>query len=85
MTAVTDPSISDDAAREERRARLFTRINKADTYFSVLGMSWVTPVMRAAAGDNPQSQMKEIWRLLGVPIVAIICFLMLWAWTAPQV
>ncbi|MEM9371643.1 MAG: ABC transporter permease, partial [Pseudomonadota bacterium] len=46
---------------------------------------WVTPVMRAAAGDNPQSQMKEIWRLLGVPIVAIICFLMLWAWTAPQV
>ncbi|MEM1274980.1 MAG: ABC transporter permease [Pseudomonadota bacterium] len=85
MTAVTDQTIPDAAAREERRARLFTRINKADTYFSVLGMSWITPVLRAAAGDNPRAQMKEIWRLLGVPILAIIGFLMIWGWTAPQV
>ncbi|MEM8793775.1 MAG: ABC transporter permease [Pseudomonadota bacterium] len=85
MTAVTDQTIPDSAARDQRRARLFTRINKVDTYFTVLGMSWVTPVLRAAAGDNPRAQIKEIWRLLGVPVLSIIGFLMIWAWTAPQV
>ncbi|MEM7236424.1 MAG: ABC transporter permease [Pseudomonadota bacterium] len=85
MTAVTDQTIPDESAREERRARLFTRINKADTYFSVLGMSWVTPVLRAAAGDTPRAQFKEIWRLLGVPVLAILAFLAVWAWAAPQV
>jgi nitrate/nitrite transport system permease protein len=84
MTAVTDHELSDDAAREAR-ARLFTRINKADRYFQVIGMSWITPVLRAAAGDNPRGQVKEIWRLLGVPILAIIAFLAAWGWLAPQV
>ena len=29
--------------------------------------------------------MKEIWRLLGVPLLAILLFLMLWGTLAPQV
>ena len=85
MTAVTEQPIPDEAARAEKRARLFTRINKADGYFQVIGMSWITPVLRAAVGDNPKAQMKEIWRLLGVPVLAIIAFLTAWAWLAPQV
>ena len=85
MTAMTEQPIQEEAARTERRARLFTRINKADGYFQVLGMSWITAVLRAAAGDNPRAQVKEIWRLLGVPVLAIIAFLAAWAWLAPQV
>ncbi|MEM7683725.1 MAG: ABC transporter permease [Pseudomonadota bacterium] len=85
MTAVTEQEIPDEAARAERRARLFTRINKLDGYFQIIGMSWITPALRAAAGDNPQAQMKEIWRLLLVPMLAIIAFLLAWGWLAPQV
>ncbi|MEM0989115.1 MAG: ABC transporter permease [Pseudomonadota bacterium] len=85
MSAVTEQSIPDEEARVARRARLFTRINKADGYFQVLGMSWITPVLRAAAGDNPAAQMKEIWRLLGVPIIAIVAFLIAWGSLAPQI
>ncbi len=81
MATISDP----DFEREARRARLFTRINKADTWFKVMGMSWVTPVLRAAAGDNPKAQVAEIWRLLGVPVLAILAFLGLWAMLAPQV
>ena len=84
MTAV-DPNFATDAAREERRARLFTRINKADRWFGVLGLAWITPILKAAAGDNPKAQLSEIWRLLGVPVVSIAAFLMLWATLAPQV
>ncbi len=84
MTAV-DPNFAEDAAREARREKLFTRINKADRWFQVLGLSWLTPVLKAAAGDNPKAQVSEIWRLLGVPLLAIAAFLMLWATLAPTV
>ncbi|MEO0989337.1 MAG: ABC transporter permease [Pseudomonadota bacterium] len=84
MTAI-DPGDLNAEAREARRARLFTRINAADRWFNVLGLSWITPVLRAAAGDNPKAQMAEIWRLLGVPLLAIAAFLFLWASLAPTV
>ncbi len=85
MTAIDPDSLSPDEAREARRARLFTRINTADKWFQVLGLSWLTPVLKAAAGDNPKAQLSEIWRLLGVPLLAIAGFLMLWATLAPTV
>ena len=84
MTTV-DPNFSDSADREARKARLFTRINAADKWFQVLGLSWLTPVLKAAAGDNPKAQGREIWRLLGVPLLAIALFMGAWATLAPTV
>ena len=84
MTAI-DPSQISDADREARKARLFTRINAADKWFQVLGLAWITPIAKAAAGDNPRAQMAEIWRLLAVPLLAIAGFLLLWGTLAPQV
>jgi nitrate/nitrite transport system permease protein len=85
MTAIDPESLSRDAARAARKERLFTRITAADKWFQVLGLSWMTPLLRAAAGDNPRAQMSEIWRLLGVPLLAIAAFLTLWATLAPTV
>ncbi|AVO37987.1 ABC transporter permease [Pukyongiella litopenaei] len=80
-----DPNFAATADREARRARLFTRINAADRWFRVLGLSWLTPMLRAAAGDNPRAQVRDIWRLLVVPLLAIAAFLMLWGVLAPRV
>ncbi|MGZ2259035.1 ABC transporter permease [Roseobacter sp. A03A-229] len=84
MTTV-DPDFAAEEAREARRARLFTRINKADTWFQVLGLAWITPLLKAAAGDNPRAQMKDLWRLAGVPLLAICAFLLMWGTLAPKV
>ncbi|QUJ77325.1 ABC transporter permease [Sulfitobacter albidus] len=84
MTTV-DPSFETEAAKAARKARLFSRITTADKWFSVIGLTWVTPLLRAAAGDNPKGQIKEIWRLLVVPLLAIVIFLALWATLAPRV
>ncbi len=81
MTAV-DPSSLDV---EARRARRFARINKADAWLSVMGLSWLTPILRAFAGDSPRAQASEVWRLLGVPLMAIAVFVTLWATLAPKV
>jgi len=84
MTAVDHDTIAAED-KEARRARLFTRINAADRWLNVLGLAWITPVLRAAAGDNPKAQGKEIWRLLGVPLLAIFLFLIAWGTLAPKV
>ena len=84
MTAI-DPTEIQAEARDARRQRLFTRINSADRWFQVLGLAWLTPVLRAAAGDNPRAQGREIWRLLGVPLLAIALFLAAWSALAPTV
>ena len=84
MTTI-DPEFTAAEAKEARRARLFSNINKADKWFQVLGLAWLTPMLKAAAGDNPMHQFKEIWRLLLVPILAICLFLALWANLAPKV
>lgn len=82
MSALDPATFQDRAAR---RARLFTTINKLDGWFQVLGLSFVTPLLRALAGDNPAAQMRHIWRLLGVPLLAIALFLALWGALAPRV
>ncbi len=87
MTAI-DPTATDAArarAREDRRAKRFARISKLDGWFKVLGLPWLTPILRLAAGDTPKTQLKSIWQLLGVPLVAILAFLVLWGALAPKV
>ncbi len=85
-TDVIDPSTEEaKAAQEARRARLFTLINKTDSYLQILGLAWLTPVLKMAAGDNPRQQSREIWRLLGVPLLAIFIFLAAWGNLAPMV
>jgi nitrate/nitrite transport system permease protein len=73
------------AAKADRRQRLHAGINKADGYLKVLGLAWLTPLARIAAGDRPEHQLKEVWQLLGVPLLAIAIFLLAWGALAPKV
>ncbi|AUH65935.1 ABC transporter permease [Paracoccus zhejiangensis] len=80
MTAI-DPTRLDSP----RRARALSRISKADGWFKVLGLPFMTPLLRAIMGDSPRAQMKQLWITLFVPILSILAFLILWATLAPQV
>ncbi len=75
----------ESATKAKRNERLHTHINRASKYLNVAGLGWITPLLRMAMGEAPATQFKELWRLLGVPLVAIILFLMVWANTAPLV
>ncbi|MEZ5930861.1 MAG: ABC transporter permease [Alphaproteobacteria bacterium] len=54
-------------------------------YLTIIGLGWVIPILKMASGENPAAQMKELWRQLGVPVLAIVVFLVAWAQLAPTV
>ncbi|MCR4264619.1 ABC transporter permease [Nitratireductor sp. ZSWI3] len=85
---MTDTSDAFDAGRADRQARkerVFARINRAAGWLDALGLSWVTPLLRIAAGDNPSEQMEELKRALFIPLLGIGFFLLAWGALAPQV
>ncbi|MCB2100551.1 MAG: ABC transporter permease [Rhodobacterales bacterium] len=90
-TTTADTGTAAPPARDKTRdraagkERLHARINKAAGFLSVVGLGWITPILKMAAGDSPKSQIGELWRGLGVPLVAILAFLALWGNLAPLV
>jgi nitrate/nitrite transport system permease protein len=86
MTTVSDVmEPGEDAIRQARRERWFTRINAAAGYLNVLGLGWLTPLLRLAAGDSPRHQLRELWSALGIPLLGLAIFLAAWAFLAPKV
>jgi nitrate/nitrite transport system permease protein len=50
----------------------------------ISGLSFLSPVVRLATGEEPAKQFREIGRFIVVPIVAFIAFLWLWSVIAPK-
>ena len=88
MSAV-DPALTESlgsaAAKEARREKLFAAITRADFYLNVLGLGWLTPLLKIAAGDEVRPQLRELWKMLFVPLLGLVLFFAAWAWLAPQV
>lgn len=86
MTAASD-MVDLDLTRERRqkKERLFGYINKAAFYLNIVGLGWMVPLLRVAAGDSPRQQMRELHQLLIIPAIGIAIFLFAWAALAPQV
>ena len=68
-----------------RRERIFSAINKASGWLAALGFSWLVPLLKIAAGDNPREQLGELKRVLVIPLMGIGVFLVAWGVLAPQV
>ncbi|MGD9843669.1 MAG: ABC transporter permease [Steroidobacteraceae bacterium] len=73
-------SSSKDAAvsrtANPKTARVF---EKAYGILNIAGLGFLVPLIRMLRGESPRTQLKHLWRLAGVPVVAIVVFLLLWA------
>lgn len=74
-----------DAERAARRQRWQMRITRVAGFFNILGLGFVVPLMRMATGENIKPQLKELWASTGIPLMAIVAFLVVWGFTAPLV
>jgi nitrate/nitrite transport system permease protein len=59
--------------------------NKLIHFFNLTGLTWFIPFIKIAAGENPARQVRELWLIAGVPIIAFILFLGLWSFSASKV
>jgi nitrate/nitrite transport system permease protein len=84
MTHITD-ALDHSADKTARREKLFQRINVAGRWLDALGLGFLPPLMRIAAGDNVNEQLQVLKRVLVIPLIGILAFLVLWGALAPQV
>jgi nitrate/nitrite transport system permease protein len=60
-------------------------LDRANTYLSLIGLGWFVPIVRMAAGEDPAEQARQIWRQLGIPVLAIAFFVAMWSQLAPRI
>lgn len=72
-------------AAAKSREKIFSFITKASGWLDALGFSWLTPILRMLAGDNPREQLGELKRVLLIPLLGILAFLLAWGVLAPKV
>lgn len=60
-------------------------MNKVINFLQLSGLAWFVPMVRIAAGENPKTQAKELWMVMGIPIVAFVIFLLLWGQLSSKV
>ncbi|MBD9356471.1 ABC transporter permease [Methylomonas albis] len=54
-------------------------------FFNITGLTWFVPFVKIAAGENPAQQLRQMWLIMGVPIIAFILFLGFWSVTASHI
>jgi nitrate/nitrite transport system permease protein len=54
-------------------------------FFDITGLTWFIPLVKIAAGENPNQQLRELFLIIGVPIIAFALFLGVWNFSASQV
>ncbi len=51
----------------------------------MFGFTWFIPMVRLVTGEEPEKQVREILFKIGLPVIAIVVFLLLWAGGATQI
>jgi nitrate/nitrite transport system permease protein len=51
----------------------------------LLGLGFIVPVVRISCGEDSRLQLKALWRQLGVPVLAMLLFVLLWSFTAARI
>lgn len=60
-------------------------MNKTIQYLELTGLNWFVPVVNICAGNNIKEQVRQLTRMIGVPVFAFLVFLVLWSATAQRV
>ena len=58
---------------------------RAVRVLGLLGLSFLVPVLRIAAGEDLRIQLRDLWRQLGIPLLAMVCFGLVWSFFAARI
>lgn len=74
-----------EADQTPKKKSEFNMSTKIINFLNAVGLTWFIPLVKLASGENPKESIRELWFVMGVPIVAFLIFLALWGWSAQQV
>jgi len=60
-------------------------MNRLVNFLQISGLTWFVPLVRIVSGEQPKEQVKQLWLVMGIPIVAFAIFLALWGQLSSQV
>ena len=78
-TVATPAPITTLAAANAPEVRKPVSLDRVHALLTNVGFGFVNPLIRLARGEDPRAQARELWQLLGVPLVAIAVFLFAWS------
>jgi nitrate/nitrite transport system permease protein len=73
------PTVQPSVAANAPRIRKPFSFERLFAVLEVLGLAFITPLIRLARGESPRMQAQALWHLLGVPMLAIAIFLLAWS------
>jgi nitrate/nitrite transport system permease protein len=77
--------IQDTKVNNPFREKAFSAISKASGWLEALGLAWLVPLLKIAAGDSVRDQLRELKTVLIIPLLGIVIFLSAWGILAPKV
>ena len=54
-------------------------------FLKITGLTWFIPIVKLVIGENPVEQFRQLWLMIGIPVIAFIFFLGLWSFSASKV
>jgi nitrate/nitrite transport system permease protein len=83
-TAIT-PAVTPRPAVPPASRRMSRTPEKLCRVLTMLGLGFVVPIVRIACGEDPRMQLAALWRTLGVPLLGILAFVMVWSLVASRI
>ncbi|MEL0168246.1 MAG: ABC transporter permease [Pseudomonadaceae bacterium] len=59
--------------------------NKLINYLETAGLNWMVPMVRLCRGEDAREQAAELFNKVGLPLIALLVFLLVWSVGASQV
>jgi nitrate/nitrite transport system permease protein len=59
--------------------------DKLINVLELIGFNWFVPVVRLSTGESPKHQVQELGKMVGVPLFAVVVFLMFWHMGAAKI
>jgi nitrate/nitrite transport system permease protein len=79
------PSAELPPAANAARVRKPLSLDRMFATFDVVGFGFLNPIVRMCRGEDPRAQLRTLWRLLGVPLLALVIFVFAWSKLAARI
>lgn len=84
-TNASEETVEEKIIVEKEESNKVAFSTRLTNFFELIGFTWGIPFIKLAAGEDPSVQIKELFMIMGIPIIAFLLFLVAWDWSASKI